>query len=491
MIIVDEDGPDTKSPTATQGPLGLSPVTASDHSAPPPAYTPSSYGATGSSGGGLVAPVYATPLQYPYDVPVASRERLPRGENARRRFCSALAVALGVWVLLGILLADVKLGLYVGFPDPRYPSPLKERVKSPSCVSGQFDESSDSGSTTHTRINGNRGESQNRMDNSLPRTISKSDPLRQATLGFSLPASADLIYLFTNASQAYGSVTIDVDRERSYRHERHSESDEDDYVKVDVTVSSFTERGVQHARLCLFEESGEWGLGIVTPPQTGIDSLDYDFHIIHPAPVPSLSSISGSTPPLNISRFHSNLPLFEHYIDAPSNRVHFGEFELQSENMAIKVPSLSAGSVRLKTENGPIEGNFSVITTLELLTQNAAITVDVHLDTDSSSTENGGKAADVILHTQNAPINARMHHSPSGRDITVNATTSNALLSLLLSSLPPSPPLPSSPVSINFPAIQLTARSSNAPIIVSPGPAFTGALQVATRGPHGIGATYR
>ena len=91
-MIVIEENPDAKTPTSSRTPIlsgdGYS------QSLPPP-YTPRSpYGSNSSI------------LQYPDDVPLR-RERLPHGENAKKRFFMAFSIAIGLWVLFAILVGKI------------------------------------------------------------------------------------------------------------------------------------------------------------------------------------------------------------------------------------------------------------------------------------------------------------------------------------------------------------------------------------------------
>ncbi|KAI5123820.1 hypothetical protein M0805_009112 [Coniferiporia weirii] len=477
MIVIDEDqNPDAKSPTGPAQQGLPSPTTA-----PPPAY---SYGATTSGGVGAPGAVaYSPPLQYPYDVPVSPRERPLRGENAQRRFFRALAVAVLVWTLLGMLLgsfADVKV-VYTSFGKNSLKNALKgearKRIKDPSCVSGASE-------GLHTwSLDLYAGSRYKTADPSPSGSAShEADGLRHTTLGFSLPASVDLLYFFTNASQAYGSITIDASPPSDSVAGTKTDGG-DGYVDVDVVLSYFSKKALRRSQVCLFGDGGKWGLGIVTPDAehpTRADSLHYDIRVTLPAP--SSSSAKGSSPnvfgaahPLNISKLHTDLVHFSHAIGALRERVHFGELELRTADTPINVQSLSATSARLHTVNAPITGSFSAVTALELVTANALIKADVHLHEAGS----GSSETELILHTSNSPLDAQVYLSPTSDSwpVTVNATTSNSPLALALS--------PPAVDPAHLPTLQLTARTTHAPITVSPGLAFAGSFRVVTRGALG------
>ena len=105
MIVIDEEGPDTKPPVSRSaqavavGSSESSQLVNIDSGLPPPAYSSTSY----------------TPLQFPQDVlPVTQpRPRLPRGEKACKRFFKAFVFAIGIWVLVGILIGSIEVNASV------------------------------------------------------------------------------------------------------------------------------------------------------------------------------------------------------------------------------------------------------------------------------------------------------------------------------------------------------------------------------------------
>lgn len=90
--------------------------------------------------------------------------------------------------------------------------------------------------------------------------------LRHAVLRFSMPVNAEQFVISSVASQAAGSISLDIKSTESIPSEEGRQNGAEDQgktVDIDIDLSYFSESALNRATVCLQNEGGKWELVIV------------------------------------------------------------------------------------------------------------------------------------------------------------------------------------------------------------------------------------
>ncbi|KAF8161729.1 hypothetical protein K438DRAFT_1942246 [Mycena galopus ATCC 62051] len=382
MIITDTT---PKSPAKDSAPL----LGGASGSNAPPAYTPPQAGPTPIGNNQIPYAVYQP--AYTQSQP-QGQQRI--GESAGRRFCKALLVAFGLWILLSALFGSFTSKSLNGF----YDYPIPGGVEPDRCM------------TTWSEM-------RNSAFSPFPYSASTS-------FNFDLPSKTLLLLSKGGLSSGHLKIT--------------SSSKVTD-VQVNVTVNYYKAAVRDVARVCFIERSeGENGVGIFTPQpwraRTQADRLSFDVELI----LPLTDSI------LQVNGLSTDVNNFSH--DVGFLNAHFNDLSLKASNGRIQAQSLSAAQAELitsnahvavealvapralvKSSNGRISGSYVVVDSLDLRTGNGAIDVAVTVAEGSSSK----KTKVITMQTSNNAIDYTVNLGPtSGKadSFHVKATSSNGRL---------------------------------------------------------------
>ncbi|EJD08140.1 uncharacterized protein FOMMEDRAFT_16612 [Fomitiporia mediterranea MF3/22] len=448
MIVLDEDRPDVKGAqpqphtrNATTDGLSEDSQLVSG-SAPPPAYS---------------STVYDAPLQYPQDVPAHPRSRLIRGENARKRFLRAFVMAICIWILVSILIRSftVNVDLHRNKnsnhkqtgDENRKPGSDKSdgkdsdwRIRTPRC-------------TLPSQYPSRDGDS-------------SQDAPYSVKIGYSLSVSSNFSFI-GNDTYSHGSFII-----AAFEEEPSSSN-----VKVDIVVSYQNPDAVRHSKICFTEEGTDRTIAITRTNDaddlpSNANILRYSVHVRFPVP-------PREERPLHISRLTANFMLFGIGTTNLNGLVEFDDINLKTDYKNIDAESLTAHRARLETSQAAIKGTYTTSSSLELLTKNGPINVDINmLNPGTNANATTKSATKLTMHTSNAAIKTNVNATSLttsssvadsiGGNFTIDSATSYAPLILNLHSQPIS----------SF--LSLSARSSSATAEVHLPPQFSGTFNVAT-----------
>ncbi|KZP13761.1 hypothetical protein FIBSPDRAFT_1049269 [Athelia psychrophila] len=369
---------------------------------------------------GRSPPAYVHYGTYPNPYPATTRRS---GQSAAMRFFGAFCVAIGIYVLFGMLTTSIAWRSDIGSTSPDGSSqgwPVPSDGDAPICVGG--------GGWTAARTD---------PASTYPYT---------AHTEFELPLASDVQYLLARGHLAYGSVQV-VDWEEGK-----------DNIKIEVDASYYSQAALDRANVCkVSRKEGENGVGIFTPREWRRifrkDQIRFD--LVVRIPVRRASSV-------RVHAFETDLAMFSHDFQT-SKRVVFDSLSVHGSNMAITATSLQAEHATLKTSNGPITGVFNTTTSLELVTSNAPIKADVGL----TNAPPLGAPTTLVIKTSNGPVHSVVsllstRDEEGSYDVTTE--TSNNVLDVAYDAAP----------------VELTlvhhGRTSNGPVTLTLPRAYEGAL---------------
>lgn len=436
MIILNSDGtpasPTSKSsvssptlPTHRQPETGSSPTAPLLLAPPPPPY--------GYSGGG------PPPQQEPV-------------EPAGRRFIKAFAVAVGIYVLGGILIGSM-------VEDMRYnwgPAP------EPDTADGQE-------VACHLPFEPLDGSSKYDYPWAAPpppsevttvpegKAIFAAFPPYASRTKFELPANnVSLHYFLSRGSLAAGII----------RFVPGNYLDPEPGITGEIITRYWSLAARDRANICtLRKDEGAQGVGIFTPTGWPIrveDNLSFEVTVTLP---PSMYPFKPA------GSLETEMPFFTHDIGDLKHRVFYQSVKLRSSNSAIRVKSLHAQNTEVKTTNANILGDFDATDSLRLVTTNGyiqakvqAFNQDWHRPTAVyAKTSNGRIETEITLQTD-----VHAHQPSAAGGLKVDAIATNGRLNLTI---------PHAPVGSH---IQLDATTSNAGTYVGLPPSFEGHLSLRT-----------
>ncbi|KIY48054.1 hypothetical protein FISHEDRAFT_59188 [Fistulina hepatica ATCC 64428] len=274
-------------------------------------------------------------------------------------------------------------------------------------------------------------------------SIDKSGTL--ATASFNYSVAAGEIFFVSRGGMSTGSVDVIPVEDTS----------DSDILEVDVRLRFSPPDLLRHVKVCRVrraDHEGHVGLGIFTER--------YRRHYEHHG-----FEVTVRVPPGLINALSTDMPLFKHHIDDLGESVLFESLSLRTSNMHIHVDSVAATSAVIETSNSAITGSYETSSSLELLTANAPIKVDVLM------VHKGGEASNLSLHTSNAVISSSTmleDRTGSGGKFTVAAHTVNGRIDM---------PFPSAPVNSR---LKLKAETVIGSVSATMHPTYQGAFRAST-----------
>ncbi|KAH8103466.1 hypothetical protein BXZ70DRAFT_1005881 [Cristinia sonorae] len=347
-------------------------------------------------------------------------------QRAVRRFMTALIWALVIYALFGILFGSVaelvsphRRWLRLTRPKPPYQNPW------PTLTDGKIH-----------RCHSNQD----------PRKVNIAIPLE-------LPASSDVLYLFSRGNFATGDVLF-----------RQDPTLKNDAVMINVLMSHRTSESAGFVTVCSLERNdGERGIGFFTPDiwrDTHIPIVEFSIVVNLP--------VSTGSEPTYIKAFETNLPHFAHQMANLEEDVSFGSIDFQSSSAHINIGTLRSLKASMITTNGHIVGNFTTYDKLSLITSNGFISANV-----KSHNANEDSPTKVIMKTTNSGLTSNIDlfsdaENHAGGSFSVDARTSNGALVV---------DFPTSPSAAH---LSLSARTSNAQAQVHLHPRYEGTFGLVT-----------
>ncbi|KAF8525979.1 hypothetical protein BU17DRAFT_41231 [Hysterangium stoloniferum] len=281
-------------------------------------------------------------------------------------------------------------------------------------------------------------------------------------LSYTIPSNSSVIFFLSRGSYHSGEVTYELS-------DKPSSGDE---IEIDVKISYYRDSILTRSKVCVLDRDDGRGIGFFTPKWTyGTPSwlLRLKFTTIVRFP-----RVESSSQPLVINSLESDLNNWSQHMASLESQTLFNNVSLQSSNAAITIDAISAISGSFKTSNGPITGSFNVSKSLELHSSNAPVNVQVSLENDPTAeatildikTSNGAIKVPVTLISTDAKAD-----DPAS--FLVSTTTSNAPLAV---TFPEAPSTRLSP----FYVLNLTGKTSNAPVSVTLHPTYEGSLSLSS-----------
>ncbi|THH07536.1 hypothetical protein EW145_g3313 [Phellinidium pouzarii] len=411
-----------------------------------------------------------------------------RGESAKRRFWRALAVALFIWLLLGMLIRSIVdlavVRRHVRGSDgiakdwPQFSSGEVTRCFSRADWSSSFTSTSARILTVQQEQRLLQDENTESKIEGTPSDMSAGsgfvanpfEPPFHSNSSFSLPAHADLLYFLSRGSLAHGSVRFDVADSSSPGYDPET-------VVVDVRIAYWTSQALERAAVCRLTKGdpnghrGQHGVGIFTPhnwhagrPIELHDRLRFDVTVHLPA-----SSSFGTQEPRVYTAIETDYSNFQQEFGDLQGRVAFDSVDVKTSNAHIAAENIDVTKGSFKTSNSEIIGSYNTTGALKLVTSNAriAVKVDMHSARLVRPTE-------LLLKTSNGAIDSALSLYASaaggGADSAfgVQTVTSNAASSLAVLAHPSDAQL------------MLECKTSNHGARVALHPAFEGAYALRT-----------
>ncbi|KAF8273741.1 hypothetical protein EI94DRAFT_1826128 [Lactarius quietus] len=266
----------------------------------------------------------------------------------------------------------------------------------------------------------------------------------------SLPTDADDVFLLSRGTHALGHLqVIEV-------------SDRED-IGVEVIVGYHDVGDLfERSSLCTLRRGDNGhGIGIFTP------RFDHRHHERDRIFFNITLSLPENKEVVTLPHFETRLPSFSQVVAGLPTH-DFASISLHSTNRPILVHNIVGDKIRIRSRNGPIEGSFNTSSSLDVQTSNSPVRVVVN-----AFNQNNSAPTSVKIRTRNGLLSADLslvstfENGTSGA-FTVVTRTSN------------------SPLDINFSdhapdgLLRLDARTSNSPAQVSLHPSFEGTLQLRT-----------
>lgn len=391
--------------------------------------------------------------------PVGHHGQPPRRNTPMRRFCTAFAFAILLWVLISALIQSllvvtkyssqlVSIDEWPSDEDFLIPPDL-ERVR---CVWGD-----EIGQDTKLKAS---------FKQILQAPLTFPFKVQER---FELPIDSENVFFLSRGVYSGGRIKIKRSRKAS------------DVAKVKVRLEYLRPGTPRIAKVCQFKRGdGETGLGVFTPEIPKYPQHNLAVYITVGLPK------SNSSDYLHIKKFETDMPNFTQLLGELGKDVFFDQISLRSANGGIVAKSIVAQQGRVETSNGPVAlndatfGSFDVISrngpisgvfnatgSLILKTSNDRIAGKVFLNTD----ENG--KAKLELATRNSYIDTEilLNHfqkGSTGGDFDITASNVNGLVKLRITDAPVDSKL------------DLQARTKNAPVDVMLHPTFEGDFEVSS-----------
>jgi hypothetical protein len=263
---------------------------------------------------------------------------------------------------------------------------------------------------------------------------------------FTLPVSSESLLFFAHGSYAYGGIDFVED---------DTDTLSSDNIAIDINAHYWTKEALEHANVCTLRREIGVGIGIFTPTERHRGKRHDELHFTISVRFPKSSEIKD---------LKTILPLFAHIFR--KTNVHFNTLNVHSSNFPIIAESLVVDSGKLRTANSIIRGNFTVSDTLEIISSNAPVIVNVTMNDADEET-----STKLFIKTSNAPLISNITlvstgSEGTGGEFVVEAHTSNAPLEVRFSDAPVDS------------VLQLSAKSSNAPVSVGLHPTYEGTFSL-------------
>ncbi|KAE9399743.1 hypothetical protein BT96DRAFT_681003 [Gymnopus androsaceus JB14] len=496
MIIADETPPSPSKSNATlQSPL-LEPVSPPAYGAPPhQQYQP--YNAAGSSAAYSSGPY--SPLLPPNHAANTDLEANgSRRDSPAQRFWKAFAVAVLIYVLLGIFFGTFSISVHSYQSKKRWYDkfPIPSDIAVISCTRG-------------TEMQNNTyGWSSPFSSPEFPLDDSSENSLLSSTYGsvqtsLSLPLSSDTLFFLSRGEISKGSMRIESSPNLA----------DADTARVDVKMIYVDPRQGDHSdvldqtTVCLVKRKGgkgkQMGVGLFSPRHWSsspylIPQIHYDVTLVLPeSRGPSLTHLNA---------FETDLPNFQHVFSRSLDElVTFGRLLLKGGNGLISAVSLTADNATIHTSNAEIDIQSLKARTASLYTSNAQIkghfTTSHSLEINGANTkvkasidlapQSGDKEGKVGIKTSNSFIEAVINvHEPSSSYSGLSFDNSSASSSSSSSSSPYSPTISTSTsngyISLLMPllplnsALSLTASTTNGPMTAVLPATYEGSYSLST-----------
>ncbi|KAI0644956.1 hypothetical protein C8Q79DRAFT_1119747 [Trametes meyenii] len=409
-MILPDDTPE--SPTKSRaGPL--SDVPDEDYIAPPPAYPGHSW--SHQLDVEAQAGTSRTPLTQP-------QYHIEQVERAPTRFLKAFGIAVIIFFAFGSLARSTfVIAQWRNYPPGGRKGHNEGQIPLPRPVDGKVE------GCIQTNVNS------------------------PALVSYHLPLSADILYLFSRGGLKRGTVTFSAAEGGSIPR---------DTVQVDITFTPQVAPSLDMVNFCMLERApGESGIGIFSPSKIFSD-LEFTANVQFPV---------SRKKALQIKRFETDLPMFQHIMSGLRDKVRFGSISLSSQNMPIHSDYLDAESASLTTANHKISGEFHVSGSLHLQTTTRDIAAEITLDNDDSQPQ----ATNLTIINSNGAVTTHLKlrstapHALGGR-FNVRTTNQNNPLLVAVGDQP------------RASTLLLDVNAMNAPVSVTLPPAYEGALRAMT-----------
>jgi len=227
-------------------------------------------------------------------------------------------------------------------------------------------------------------------------------------------------------------------------------------IGVYINVQYWNDEALEQADVCTLDRDVGHGIGIFTPNERHRgrrhDELKFRVSVVFPK--------SSKDKPSEINNLETSLPLFAHYF--PKANILYKTLSVRSANLPIFAESLNVEAGQVKTSNNIIKGNFSVTDTLEIITSNAPIKVNVSM----LNTEEG--QTNLVVKTSNAPLtsNLTLLSESTGGKFIVDTHTSNSPLEVLFNDAPVDS------------VLHFSGKTSNSPAFAKLHPTYEGSFHV-------------
>ncbi|KIL63997.1 hypothetical protein M378DRAFT_78834 [Amanita muscaria Koide BX008] len=267
---------------------------------------------------------------------------------------------------------------------------------------------------------------------------------------FELPIDSENLFFLSRGVYSGGRIKIKRSRKAS------------DVAKVKVRLEYLRPGTPRIAKVCQFKRGdGETGLGVFTPEIPKYPQHNLAVYITVGLPK------SNSSDYLHIKKFETDMPNFTQLLGELGKDVFFDEISLKSANGGIVAKSIVAQQGRVETSNGPVALNDATFGSFDVISRNGPIS-GVFNATGSLilKTSNDRIAGKVYIDTE--ILLNHFQKGSTGGDFDVTASNVNGLVKLRITDAPVDSKL------------DLQARSKNAPVDVMLHPTFEGDFEVSS-----------